>query len=88
VESFQTPNGPRQRIILHLGTLENPKNQWRALAVSLETRLAVQSSLLDENCTELVAIANQTLKEDCNDQIKITISCVARNWGKVLGKFS
>jgi transposase len=62
VESFQTPNGPRQRIILHLGTLEIPKNQWRALAALLEARFAGQSSLLDEDFPELVAIADQALE--------------------------
>jgi transposase len=62
VESFQTPNGPRQRIILHLGTLVIPKTQWRALAALLEARLAGQSSLLDDDYPELVAIADQALE--------------------------
>ncbi|HYH04208.1 MAG TPA: hypothetical protein VEC37_14045 [Bacillota bacterium] len=47
VESFQSPKGPRQWIVLHLGTLEIPKTQWRALAALLEARLAGQASLLD-----------------------------------------
>lgn len=62
VESYQTPKGPRQRIVLHLGTLEISKLQWRALAALLEARLAGQSSLLDEDYPELVTIANQALE--------------------------
>jgi transposase len=62
VESFQTPNGPRQRIVLHLGTLEIPKTQWRALAALLEARLAGQSSLLDADYPELVTIADRALE--------------------------
>jgi hypothetical protein len=81
VEPFQTPNGPRQRVILHLGTLEIPKNKWRTLAALLEARLAGQSSLLDKDCLEFVTIAVQALEEDCSDQIKII-----RDWGRVLGK--
>jgi hypothetical protein len=62
VESSQTPNGPRQRIVLHLGTLEIPKTQWRALAALLEARLAGQSSLLDADYPELVTIADRALE--------------------------
>jgi transposase len=62
VESYQTSKGPRQRIVLHLGTLDIPKTQWRALAALLEARLAGQSSLLDEDYPELVTIANQALE--------------------------
>lgn len=40
VESYQTENGPRQRPVMHLGTLELPKEQWRELARVLEGHLA------------------------------------------------
>lgn len=54
VESFRTENGPRQRVIMQLGTLSLPKSQWRKLAAALEGRLAGQTTLFEEE----PAIAN------------------------------
>ncbi len=48
VESYRTGKGPRQRVIMELGTLTLPKSQWRTLAAVLEARLAGQDSLLAE----------------------------------------
>ena len=46
VESVQTPNGPRQRTICSLGSLEPaPAEDWLALAHKLETALHGQESL-------------------------------------------
>ena len=61
VEAYQTENGPRQRIIMHLGTLDLPKNQWRHLASILEARLAGQYSLTEDN-QELSRLADQLIK--------------------------
>lgn len=44
VESYRTENGPRQRVVMNLGTLTLPKSEWRRLAAELEARLAGQSS--------------------------------------------
>lgn len=48
VESYRTDKGPRQRVIMELGTLTLPKSEWRKLAAVLEARLAGQESLLAE----------------------------------------
>jgi hypothetical protein len=46
VESVQTPQGPRQRTICSLGSLEPaPAEQWRALAHRLDSALQGQQSL-------------------------------------------
>lgn len=34
VESLRTEKGPRQRLIMHLGTLDLPKPRWRELAAA------------------------------------------------------
>lgn len=47
VESFQTDKGPRQRVILHLGTLSLPKEEWPKLARVLEARIAGQPTLFE-----------------------------------------
>src|SRR5437870_36045 len=48
VESVQTPNGPRQRTICSLGSLEPaPAEDWLALAHKLESALHGQESLPD-----------------------------------------
>jgi len=46
VESFQTEKGPRQRIVMQLGTLTLPKSEWKKLACVLEAKLSGQSTLL------------------------------------------
>ena len=46
VESVQTPNGPRQRTICSLGSLQPaPAEDWLALAHKLESALDGQESL-------------------------------------------
>jgi transposase len=61
VESYKTEDGPRQRVIMHLGTLDLPKSQWRHLASILEARLAGQYSLTEDN-QELSCLASQLIK--------------------------
>ena len=36
VESVRMPRGPRQRILLNLGTLEIPPEEWKELANRIE----------------------------------------------------
>ena len=61
VESYQTEKGPRQRIIMHLGTLTLPKSEWRKLACVLEARLAGQESLFSDN-PEIAQAANKAME--------------------------
>jgi len=62
VESYQTDKGPRQRIIMHLGTLSLPKSEWRKLAAVLEARLAGQISLFEEELPSIVEAADKAFE--------------------------
>lgn len=45
VESYKNIEGkPRQRVIMHLGTIDVPKNRWKELAYLLEQRISGQIS--------------------------------------------
>ena len=62
VESYKNEEGnPRQRVIMHLGTLDIPKNRWKELAFLLEERIKGQITFasftpeLDEIANELYA---------------------------------
>jgi transposase len=46
VESIRTPNGPRQRVLLNLGTLAIPADKFKDLANAIEARLGGQPALL------------------------------------------
>ncbi len=52
VEAYRVTEGSKakikQRLIMHLGTLELPKSDWPKLAKILEARLAGQNSLFEE----------------------------------------
>lgn len=58
VESVRTKNGPRQRNILDLGTLDIPKEKHKALANLIEAFLTKnnQNSLFDES-SEIIGLA-------------------------------
>jgi transposase len=49
VESFRTPDGPRQRLILNLGFLDLPRDQWKELANTIESELHGEKSLFSTN---------------------------------------
>lgn len=64
VEAYRTSdNLPRQRVIMHLGTLDIPRNRWKELAFLLEQRYRGQQSLislspeLEQLATDLYARA-------------------------------
>lgn len=59
VESYYTPRGPRQRVVMHLGTLDLPKSQWPKLAAALEAKLAGQVSLFEQEDPELAMLVNE-----------------------------
>ena len=59
VEAIQTEKGPRQRIIMHLGTLSLPKSEWRKLAKVLEARLAGQLSLVEDASPTIAEAADK-----------------------------
>jgi hypothetical protein len=46
IESYRTPKGPRQRVVLDLGKLALPKYQWKSLANRIEQIVAGQQILV------------------------------------------
>ncbi|MDC3418756.1 IS1634 family transposase, partial [Aquibacillus sp. 3ASR75-54] len=48
VESYRTEKGPRQRVVMQLGTLTLPKSEWKKLAAALEGRLAGQVTMFED----------------------------------------
>ena len=46
IEAVRTPKGPRQRLILNLGRLDIPKEDWKTLANRIEEILSGQQTLL------------------------------------------
>ena len=98
VESYLTDNGPRQRIILHLGTLTIPKNQWRDLSIILESKISGQQ--LIEYAPELEKIAdiavrhsnlrqekkdNKTKKKDSREILSIDLNSIHSSEYRSLG---
>lgn len=49
VESIRTPNGPRQRLLLNLGFLDLPRDQWKELANTIEAELHGERGLFVTN---------------------------------------
>ncbi len=46
VESYRTEKGPRQRVILDLGYLDLPRDQWKLLADTIEAKVSGQQTML------------------------------------------
>ena len=57
VTSVRTENGPRQRVVMPLGTLTVPRIDWKRLAHALECRITGQQSLLQEHDADLERLA-------------------------------
>ena len=62
VESIQTDKGPRQRVIMHLGTLSLPKSDWKILAAILEQRILGQQQLFEGIDVAITGLADQLLR--------------------------
>ena len=66
VESYRTPDGPRQRLLIDLGKLELSKENYPLLARAIKNRIYGQLTLLEENAeiAELADIyADKVLKK-------------------------
>ncbi len=46
IEAVRTPKGPRQTVLLNLGTLDIPREEWKTLANRIEDILSGQNSFL------------------------------------------
>jgi len=57
VASIRTDKGPRQKVIMALGTLTVPRIDWKRLAHALECRITGQQSLLGTHDADLEQLA-------------------------------
>jgi transposase len=57
VKSYRTAKGPRQRVVMPLGTLTVPRIDWKRLAHALECRITGQQSLLESHDADLELLA-------------------------------
>lgn len=58
LKSVRTPKGPRQQVLLNMGELNLPQNQWKALADAIEAKLNNQSGFaFEENSEEVETLA-------------------------------
>ena len=57
VTSVRTEKGPRQRVVMPLGTLTIPRIDWKRLAHALECRITGQQSLLQAHDADLERLA-------------------------------
>ena len=57
VASVRTNKGPRQKVIMPLGTLNVPRIDWKRLAHALECRITGQQSLLQAHDADLEILA-------------------------------
>jgi transposase len=74
VSSIRTEKGPRQTIIMPLGTLSVPRIDWKRLAHALECRITGQQSLLESHDADLELLA---LKLVSNHKLSKTLEIVA-----------
>ena len=61
VESIRTDKGVRQKLILSLGVLELPKDQWTRLAKRIETIIHNQQTLFEETTEMEMPILERNL---------------------------
>ena len=62
VEAYRTEEGlVRQRVIMQLGALSLPKEEWRKLAIVLEASLSGQATFFDDD-PEIAAIAAKAME--------------------------
>ena len=98
VESVRTEQGPRQRTLLNLGTLDLEQKQWKPLAKRIEELLTGQRRLfpLDENVealaqhyTKLIVLKkmaeNNEFKQSEQDFQSVDVNAIASSEGKSIG---
>lgn len=98
VESVRTERGPRQRILLNLGTLDLDQKQWKPLANRIEELLAGQRRLvvIEENIEALAQHFTKLLvqkkmaeknefKQSEQDFQSVDVNALASSEGKSIG---
>jgi transposase len=77
VKSYRTAKGPRQRVIMPLGTLTVPRIDWTRLAHALECRITGQQSLLEAHDADLELLA---LKLVSNNNLSKSLEVLDEIW--------
>jgi len=75
VESYRTKNGPRQRIVLQLGTLDIPSEKWKTLANRIEEIVSGQENLTKpESTIETLAVhySQMIIKRELKENAEIS----------------
>jgi len=101
IESIRTPRGPRQRVIINLGQLDLPKENWKELANRIEDLLRGYESSTVPISVEIEALARHYTKqilrkqrsekkethvlENEQDLRTVDINAVSSSEGKSLG---
>jgi len=100
VEAYKSAESkPRQRVIMHLGTLEVPKNRWKELAFLLEQRIHGQAMLqsltpdLDRTADDLYARGSfskarpqaEEQAEQERDLVKVDLNSITMSESRSLG---
>ena len=58
LKSVRTDRGPRQEVVLNMGSLDLPKQQWKDLANAIEEQLNNQAPFyFEEGCPEVEKLA-------------------------------
>ena len=63
IESVRTPRGPRQRVVINLGQLDIPKEQWKELANRIEDLLRGYEHSTVPIASEIEALARHYTKQ-------------------------
>jgi len=65
LKSVRTEKGPRQEVILNMGELNLPKEQWKALANAIEAKLNNQSAFAFEENSFIDSKSKHLNSVDC-----------------------
>jgi len=101
IESVRTPRGPRQRVVINLGQLDLPKEEWKELANRIEDLLSGYERSTVPIAAEIEALARHYTKqilrkqrsekkeisipEDEQDFRTIDVNAVSSSDGKSVG---
>ncbi|MCL1919434.1 MAG: hypothetical protein FWG14_14265 [Peptococcaceae bacterium] len=87
VASVRTDKGPRQRVIMPLGTLTVPRIDWKRLAHALECRITGQQSLLKAHDADLERLALKLVSNnDLSKSLEILIETKLQEQEELLKK--
>ena len=78
LKSIRTPSGPRQEVVLNLGFLDLPKDEWKNLANAIEEKLNNQMVLsFSKNSQELEKLADHFAQMIISKEMNKEKECAA-----------